>query len=81
MSTSAAGSIAGDIVLTLEKGRDFVTELNDFIRIAQIFATLVVKTKAGSVLEMVWDDSLCHLSIGELPDFFAKKLKIFIDFE
>ena len=80
-STSVAAAIAGDIVLSLEKGSDFATELDSLVGVVQIFAALVIETKAGGMLEAIWDDSLCHFPDREFADFFAKKVEIFIDLE
>ena len=68
-------------MLLLEKSHDFATELDDFIGVAQIFAALVVKTKAGGILEAIWDVSSCLLQNRELSDFFAKELEVFVDLE
>jgi hypothetical protein len=65
-------------VLPLEKSHDFATELNDFVRVAKIFAALVIKTKAGGILEGIWDDSLHHLPNRELSDFFAEEFKVLL---
>ena len=81
ISTSVAVAIAGDIVLSLEKCSDFVTELDNLINVAQIFAALVIETKASGVLEGVWDDSSRHFPDQEFADFFDKKVEIFIDLE
>ena len=68
-------------MLLLEKSSDFATELDDFVDIVQILAALVIKTKAGGVLESVWDDSSRHLLNREFADFFTEEFEIFINLE
>ena len=68
-------------MLSLEKGRDFSTELNNFVGFVQIFAALVIETKASCVLESVWDDLSCHFPDREFADFFAEEFEIFVDLE
>jgi hypothetical protein len=73
--------IVGDIVLLLERGSDFATELDNLVGVAQIFAALVIEMKAGCVLEGIWDDLSCHLPDREFADFFAEEFQMFVDLE
>lgn len=78
-SASVVATIVEDIMFLLEKSSDFAAELDDFFGVTQIFAALVVETKAGSVLEGVGDDSSCHLPNQESTNFLAEKIEISIN--